>query len=102
GTAENNIIVIMDAIEWNSRERLVGNSTITSLYAGIDYRTSGAELKVSSNMDVQGYITFDNIELYADSTTVSDGSDYLAKGDYTNILVTNYGDVTLGRGISTP
>ncbi len=102
GNASNNIIVIMDAIEWNSSERLVGNATITSLYAGIDYRTSGAELKVSSNMDVQGDITFDNIELYADSTTVSDGSDYLAKGDYTNILVTNYGDVTLGRGISTP
>ena len=102
GNASNNMIVIMDAIEWNSDERLVGNATITSLYAGVDYRTSGAELKVSSNMDVQGDITFDNIELYADSTTVSDGSDYLAKGDYTNVLVINYGDVTLGRGISTP
>ena len=102
GNASNNIIVIMDAIEWNSSERLVGNATITSLYAGVDYRTSGAELKISSNMDIQGDITFDNINLYADSTNVSDGSDYLATGDYTNVLVTNYGDVTLGRGISTP
>ena len=102
GNASNNIIVIMDAIEWNSSERLVGNATITSLYAGVDYRTNGAELKISSNMDVQGDITFDNIELYTDSTDVSDGSDYLATGEYSNILVTNYGDVTLGRGISTP
>ena len=102
GDATNNVIVIMDAIEWNGEERLVGNATITSLYAGVDYRTSGAELKVSSNMDVQGDITFDNIELYTDSTTVSDGSDYLSTGDYTNILVANYGDVILGRGISTP
>ena len=102
GNASNNIIVIMDAIEWNSSERLVGNATITSLYAGVDYRTSGAELKISSNMDVEGDITFDNIELYADSTNVSDGSDYLATGDYANMLITNYGDVTLGRGISTP
>ena len=102
GNASNNIIVIMDAIEWNSSERLVGNATITSLYAGVDYRTNGAELKISSNMDVQGDITFDNIELYADSTNVSDGSDYLSTGDYANILITNYGDVILGRGISTP
>ena len=102
GNASNNIIVIMDAIEWNSDERLVGNATITSLYAGVDYRTSGAELKVSSNMNVEGDITFDNIELYADSTNVSDGSDYLSTGDYSNILITNYGDVILGRGISTP
>ena len=102
GNTTNNIIVIMDAIEWNSDEKLVGNATITSLYAGVDYRTSGAELKVSSNMNVEGDITFDNIELYADSTNVSDGSDYLSTGDYTNILITNYGDVTLGRGISTP
>ena len=102
GDASNNIIVIMDAIEWNSDEKLVGNATITSLYAGVDYRTSGAELKVSSNMNVEGDITFDNIELYADSTNVNDGSDYLSTGDYANILITNYGDVTLGRGISTP
>ena len=102
GNASNNIIVIMDAIEWNSSERLSGNATITSLYAGVDYRTSGAELKISSNMDVEGDITFDNIKLYSDSTSVSDGSDYLATSDYLNILVTNYGDITLGRGISTP
>ena len=102
GNVSNNMIVIMDAIEWNSSERLVGNATITSLYAGVDYRTNGAELKISSNMDVEGDITFDNIELYSDSTDVSDGSDYLSTGDYSNILITNYGDVTLGRGISTP
>ena len=102
GTDANNIIVIMDKIEWNSSDTLTGNATITSLYAGVDYRSEGAELKISSNMNVSGDIIFDNIKLYSDSTKVSDGSDYLAKGDYSNVLITNYGDVILGRGITTP
>ena len=102
GKDSTNIIVIMDAIEWNSSDTLTGNATITSLYAGVDYRTQGAELKVSSNMNVNGDIIFDNIKLYSSSSTVNDGSDYLANGDYSNVLVTNYGDVILGRGISTP
>ena len=103
GTASTNIIVIMDKIEWNSSDTLTGNATITNLYAGVDYRAENdAELKISSNMNINGDITFDNIKLYSDSTKVSDGSDYLAKGDYSNVLVTNYGDVILGRGISTP
>ena len=92
----------MDAVEWNSSDKLTGNATITSLYAGVDYRTKGAELKVSSNMNIEGDVAFDNIKLYSSSTKVSDGSDYLSKGDYSNVLITNYGDVTLGRGISTP
>ena len=102
GKDSTNIVVIMDAIEWNSSDTLTGNATITSLYAGVDYRTQGAELKVSSNMNVNGDIIFDNIKLYSSSSTVNDGSDYLANGDYSNVLVTNYGDVILGRGISTP
>ena len=103
GTASTDIIVIMDKIEWNSSDTLTGNATITNLYAGVDYRAENdAELKISSNMNINGDITFDNIKLYSDSTKVSDGSDYLAKGDYSNVLVTNYGDVILGRGISTP
>ena len=102
GTVSNNVIVIMDKIEWNSTDKLTGNATITSLYAGVDYRTKGAELKISSNMNINGNITFDNIKLYSDSTTVSRGDDYLAKGTYTNMLITNYGDVILGRGITTP
>ena len=102
GTSATNIIVIMDKIEWNSSDKLTGNATITSLYAGVDYRSDGAELKISSNMNVEGDITFDNIKLYSDSTKVSDGSDYLATGDYSNVLITNYGDVILGRGITTP
>ena len=103
GTASTNIIVIMNKIEWNGSDTLTGNATITNLYAGVDYRAENdAELKISSNMNINGDITFDNIKLYSDSTKVSDGSDYLAKGDYSNVLVTNYGDVILGRGISTP
>ena len=103
GTASTNIIVIMDKIEWNSSDTLTGNATITNLYAGVDYRAENdAELKISSNMNINGDITFDNIKLYSDSAKVSDGSDYLAKGDYSNVLVTNYSDVILGRGISTP
>ena len=102
GKSSENIIVIMDAVEWNSSDKLTGNATITSLYAGVDYRTKGAELKVSSNMNIEGDVAFDNIKLYSSSTKVSDGSDYLSKGDYSNVLITNYGDVTLGRGISTP
>ena len=102
GTSSNNIIVIMDKVEWNSSDTLTGNATITSLYAGVDYRTDGAELKISSNMNINGDVTFDNIKLYSSSTTVSDGSDYLAAGNYSNVLVTNYGDVILGRGVSTP
>ena len=104
GTAENNIIVIMDAVEWNSSTTLSGNATITSLYAGVDYSvTNNAELKISSNMTVNGDIIFDNIELYASSTTVSDGTDYLGNGTYTNMLISNYsGNITLGRGITTP
>ena len=102
GKSSENIIVIMDAVEWNSSDKLTGNATITSLYAGVDYRTKGAELKVSSNMNIEGDVAFDNIKLYSSSTKVSDGRDYLSKGDYSNVLITNYGDVTLGRGISTP
>ena len=102
GKSSENIIVIMDAVEWNSSDKLTGNATITSLYAGVDYRTKGAELKVSSNMNIEGDVAFDNIKLYSSSTKVSDGSDYLSKGDYSNVLITNYGDVTLGRCISTP
>ena len=102
GTAANNIIVIMDAIEWNSTATLTGDATITNLYAGVDYRATGAELKISSNMTVNGDIIFDNIELYASSSTVSDGTNYLGNGTYTNMLISNYsGDITLGRGITT-
>ncbi len=102
GTASTNIIVIMDKVEWKDSTKLTGNATITSLYAGVDYKASGAELKISSNLEVDGDIKFDNIKLYSNSTTVNDGSDYLANETYTNMLITNYGDVTLGRRISTP
>ena len=102
GKDSTNIVVIMDEIEWNSDDTLTGNATITSLYAGVDYQSSGAELKISSNMNIDGDVIFDNIKLYSSSTKVSDGSDYLAKGDYSNILITNYGDIILGRGIVTP
>ena len=104
GTAESNIVVIMDAVEWNSNTILDKKATITSLYAGIDYRTSNnAELKISSNMQTNSDIIFDNIELYSDSTTVSDGTVALAgNGTYTNMLITNYGNITLGRRITTP
>ena len=103
GNATNNIIVIMDAIEWNSANTLSGNATITSLYAGVDYSLQGAELKISSNMIIDGDIIFDNIELYADSNTVSAGTDYLGNGTYTNMLISNYsGDITIGRGVETP
>ena len=102
GTASTNIIVIMDKVEWNSSTKLTGNATITNLYAGVDYKADGAELKISSNLEVDGDIKFDNIKLYSNSTSVSDGSDYLANGSYSNMLITNYGDVILGRRISTP
>ena len=102
GTTSTNIIVIMDQVEWNSSNKLTGNATITSLYAGVDYKAQSAELKISSNMEVNGDIEFDNIKLYSNSTSVSDGSDYVANGSYTNMLITNYGDVILGRRISTP
>ena len=92
----------MDKVEWKDSTKLTGNATITSLYAGVDYKASGAELKISSNLEVDGDIKFDNIKLYSNSTTVNDGSDYLANETYTNMLITNYGDVTLGRRISTP
>ena len=103
GTAENNIIVIMDAVEWDADIALTGNATITSLYAGVDYRQDDAELKISENMIVNGSIIFDNINLYSDSTTVSDGTDYLGNGTYTNMLISNYsGNIIIGRGITTP
>ena len=102
GAMKTNVIVIMDKIEWNSDTVLTGNATITSLYAGVDYRKQNAELKISSNMQVKGNIMFDNIKLYSNSTTVSNGKDYLANGSYNNMLITNYGNVVLGRGISTP
>ena len=89
GTAENNIIVIMDAVEWNNTETLTGNATITNLYAGIDYRTQGAELKISSDMTIKGDITFDNIKLYTDDVN-------------NNLIVNSNSDVILNRGITTP
>ena len=89
GTAENNIIVIMDAVEWNNTETLTGNATITNLYAGIDYRTQGAELKISSDMTIKGDITFDNIKLYTDDIN-------------NNLIINSNSDVILSRGITTP
>lgn len=47
GAMKTNVIVIMDKIEWNSDTVLTGNATITSLYAGVDYRKENAELKIS-------------------------------------------------------
>ena len=90
GTAGNNIIIIMNEIEWNSSQTLEENATITSLYAGVDYETSqNAELKISSNMIIRGNIIFDNIKLYSNSNS--------------NMLISNYsGDITLGRNVSTP
>ena len=89
GTVENNIIVIMDEVVYDETNSLSGNATITSIYAGTDYRKQGAELKVSSNMTIDGDIIFDNIELYVD--------------DIDNKLISNYsGDIILGRGITTP
>ena len=103
GTAENNIIVIMDKVEHDDTTTLSGNATITSIYAGVDYRSQGAELKVSSNMIIDGDLIFDNIELYASSSTVNNGRDYVGNGNYSNMLISNYsGDITLGRGITTP
>jgi len=104
GTSTSNVIVIMDAIEWDDDTTLTGNTTITSLYAGIDYsETQNAELMISSNMVVEGDIIFDNIKLYAESTTVSNGTNYLGNGNYTNMLISNYsGDITIGRGVTTP
>ena len=89
GTAENNIIVIMDAVEWNNAETLTGNATITNLYAGIDYRTQGAELKISSDMTIKGDITFDNIKLYTDDIN-------------NNLIINSNSDLILSRGITTP
>ena len=89
GNSSNNIIVIMDAVEFNNTSTLTGNATITSLYAGVDYKAQGAELKIASNMTISGDITFDNIELYTD--------------DINNKLVVNgETQVILGRGITTP
>ena len=88
GTAQNNIIVIMDDITWDNTT-LTNNVTITSLYAGVDYRKeNGASLRISSNITTNGDIIFDNIELYSDSATT--------------MLIANYNDVTLGRRITTP
>ncbi len=89
GTAENNIIVIMDAVEWNNTETLTGNATITNLYAGIDYRTQGAELKISSDTTIEGDITFDNIKLYTDDIN-------------NNLIINSNSDLILSRGITTP
>jgi hypothetical protein len=63
GTVGNNIIVIMDAVEWSSNTTLTKPATITSLYAGVDYRDSAnAELKITSNITTNADITFDNIK----------------------------------------
>ena len=103
GTVGNNIIVIMDTVEWSSGTTLTKPATITSLYAGVDYRKSAnAELKISSNITTNADITFDNIKLYTTNTTVSDGSDYLANGTYSNMLIANYANVILGRRVTTP
>ena len=89
GTAENNIIIIMDAVEWNNTSTLVRNATITSLYAGLDYRAQGAELKISSNMTISGDITFDNIKLYTENIN-------------NKLISSNEINIILARGITTP
>lgn len=87
GTAENNIIVIKDAVEWTSSTTITRPATITSEYAGINYgKTANAELKISADMNVNADITFDEIKLYTTS----------------NKLIANYKNVIIGRGVTTP
>ena len=96
------IIVLMDETEWTSQNdssKLNKNVTITSLYAGIDYRNQGAKLKVSANISINGDLILDNIEIESTSSDVSDK--YLYNSNNTNMLICNYHELVIGRGITT-
>lgn len=103
GTTGNRIIVIMDEVTWNSTATFNSKkATITSLYAGVDYKaTKGAKLTVSSNISLGEDIVFDNIEINQTSTTVSDGTKNLTEYSLSNLLIGNYHNITLGREVSS-
>ena len=92
----------MDDVTWNGTADLDKNATITSLYAGVDYRTTGAVLKVGSNMNVKGDLILDNIVIQSTSSTVPDTATYIHTQDYTNLLIMHYNELAIGRGVTTP
>ena len=103
GTTGNRIIVITDEVTWNSTATFNSKkATITSLYAGVDYKaTKGAKLTVSSNISLGEDIVFDNIEINQTSTTVSDGTKNLTEYSLSNLLIGNYHNITLGREVNS-
>ena len=102
GNATNQIVVVMDQINWTQDGDILNkNATITSVYGGKDYRNSGAKISVSANMSLNADITFDNIEITSQNKTVLDGTASLATGTYTNILIANYHNLSIGRGVTT-
>lgn len=95
-----NIIVLMTDITWNSNIKSTKNATITNLYAGTDYRKNGAKLTVDGNIYMNSNIVFDNIEIDSKSSTVSRDK-YLYEQTASNMLICNYYDLTIGRGVTT-
>ena len=100
GTTKTNYIVVTDEVTLNNT--INKNVTITSLYGGKDYQhTNNAKLKISSNINLQADVVFDNIKIDSESSTISNGKQILANENFTNLLIGNYHNITLGRRISS-
>ena len=100
GTTKVNYIVVTDEVTLNNT--INKNVTITSLYGGKDYQhTNNAKLKISSNINLQADVVFDNIKIDSESSTISNGKQILANENFTNLLIGNYHNITLGRRISS-
>ena len=95
-----NYVVITDEVTLSGNVNK--NVTITSLYGGIDYQnTNNAKLKINSNINLLADVMFDNIKIDSISTTISNGKKTLAEEEFSNLLIANYHNITLGRRIST-
>ena len=103
GNAEDmttQLIVIMDEVEWGP-DTVDKNVTITSFYAGIDYKEQGAVLKITGNISMEADMTIENIKVDSTSETVSKNTGNIADATYENLLIANYNDLILGRHIES-
>ena len=100
GDMNTQLIIIMDEVKWGN-STLTKNVTITSYYAGTDYKTQGAVLKITGNISMKANLTFDNIKIDSVSKTVAGKTGVLTDAEYENLLIANYNDLTIGRRVES-
>ena len=98
--ASKQVIVVMDevSLEGTLPDK---NVTLTSFYAGVDYRaTNGAKINVTNNVSMTADLVIENIRIDSSSNTVL-GAVGDITGSYSNLLIANYNKLTIRRGVDS-